>query len=123
MNRIVFMFASLVTVAAPAVAEEVRVGDTVLAYWARGGAYFVGTAVEESGPGYLIVFEDGDTSVVSKTKIRKNDIKVGSRVVSRWKDGEYYEARVAKIVGRALYVHYEDGDKGWVPWSCIAVKQ
>ena len=122
MNRIILTRVSLATLCSSVVAEEVKVGDTVLAYWARGGAYFVGTAVEESGPGYLIVFEDGDTSVVSKTKIRKNDIKVGSRVISRWKDGKYYEARVTKIVGRALYVHYDDGDKGWVPWSFIAVK-
>ena len=122
MNRIILTLVSLATLCASVVAEEVKVGDSVLAYWARGGAYFVGTAVEESGPGYLIVFEDGDTSVVSKTKIRKNDIKVGSRVISRWKDGKYYEARVTKIVGRALHVHYDDGDKGWVRWSCIAVK-
>ena len=122
MNRILLTLASLAILCAPVLADEVQVGDTVLAFWARGDAYFVGTAVEEIGPGYLIVFEDGDTSVVSKAKIRKNDIKVDSRVISRWKDGKYYEARVTKIVGRALYVHYVYGDKGWVPWSCIAVK-
>jgi hypothetical protein len=108
--------------ASSARAEDVKIGDTVLAHWPQGNAYFVGTAVEDKGAGLLIVFEDGDTLVVSKTKVRANDIKVGSQVIARWKDGEYYRATVAKIVGRALYVHYSDGDKGWVPWSAIAVK-
>jgi len=26
------------------------------------------------------------------------------------------------VVGRAFYIHYDDGDKRWVPWSWIAVK-
>ena len=41
------------------------------------------SAVEEVGPGFLIVCEDGDTEVVSKAKVRKNDIKAGSRVIAR----------------------------------------
>jgi hypothetical protein len=106
----------------PAMAAEVQIGDTVLAYWEMGDAYFVGTAVEKKGSGFLIVFEDGDTAVVDKAKVRSNDIKVGSKVIARWKDDQYYNAKVAKIVGRALYVHYEDGDRGWAPWSWIAVK-
>jgi hypothetical protein len=122
MNRFLAMLACLVAVAAPAAAEDVKVGDTVLAHWTQGNAYFLGTVVEERSPGFLIVFEDGDTVVVSKAKIRKNDIQVGSRVIARWTDGEYYQGRVARIVGRALYIHYDDGDKGWAPWSWIGVK-
>jgi hypothetical protein len=122
MNRFVAMLACLLFVSVPALAEGVKVGDTVLAHWAPGNAYFVGTAVEEKGPGFLIVFEDGDTAVVSKSKIRQNDIKAGSRVIARWKDGQYYQGRVVKIVGRALYIRYDDGDEGWAPWSWIAVK-
>jgi hypothetical protein len=122
MKRLFPMLVCFAAAAVPAVAEEVEVGDTVLAHWAQANAYFVGTAVEEKDAGFLIVFEDGDTAVVSKAKIRPNDIRVGSRVLARWKDGMYYPARVAKIVGRALFIHYEDGDKGWAPWSWIAVK-
>ena len=56
-------FAILMCFAAgPAVAQEVEVGDTVLAHWAQANAYFVGTAVEEHGSRRLIVFEDGDMS-------------------------------------------------------------
>jgi hypothetical protein len=103
-------------------AAEVKVGDTVLAYWAPANAYFIGTAVEKQGNGFLIVFEDGDNAVVDSTRIRENNIKVGTAVVARWTDGEYYPGTVAKVVGRAFYIHYDDGDKGWAPWSWIAVK-
>ena len=122
MNRCVLMFACLVAAAFPAVAADVQVGDRVLAHWEQGNAYFVATAVEQKGTRFLVVFEDGDTAVVSRTKIRKNDIEVGSRVIARWRDGRYYQGRVARTVGRALYIHYDDGDKGWAPWSWIAVK-
>ena len=110
-------------IAVPAVAQEVEVGDTVLAHWAQANAYFVGTAVEEHGTSFLIVFEDGDTAVVSKLKIFKNDITVGSRVIARWKDDGYYPGIVTRIVGRALYIQYDDGDKGWAPWSGVAVSE
>lgn len=106
----------------PVAAAEVGVGDTVLAYWKEGDAYFIGTAVEKMGGGFLIVFEDGDTAVVDKSKVRSNDIKVGSKVIARWTDGEYYNGTVAKVVGRAFYIHYDDGDKGWAPFSWIAVR-
>lgn len=68
------------------------------------------------------MFEDGDTAVVDKSKVRSNDIKVGSKVIARWTDGEYYNGTVAKVVGRAFYIHYDDGDKGWAAFSWIAVR-
>ncbi len=105
-----------------AMAADLEVGDSVLALWAPADAYFVGTVVEKSTTGYSIVFEDGDTATVAAAQVRKNDIKVDSKVLARWKDGSYYPGTVAKVVGRALYIHYDDGDKGWAPWSWIAVK-
>ena len=110
------------TLCASAVAEEAAVGDTVLAYWKPGDAYFVGTAVEKKDTGFLIVFEDGDTVVVPAEKIRKYNLKVGTAVLARFSDGEFYRGTIARVVGRACYIHYDDGDKGWVPLSGIAVK-
>lgn len=109
-------------IVAPAAAPAVDVGDSVLAYWAPANAYFIGTAVEKADGGYRIVFEDGDTAVVPEDKIRKNDVKVGSAVIARWSDGKYYPGKIAKVVGRAFYVHYDDGDKGWAPVGWISVK-
>ncbi len=123
MLRTGMLIASLFLVAAPIAAADFQIGDTVLAHWERGDAYFVGTIVEDQEAAFLIVFEDGDTAQVKKALVRKNDIKAGSKVVARWKDGEYYRATVGKIVGRALYIHYDDGTKGWAPWAWIAVKE
>ena len=122
MYRTVTLIAALFLVASPIAAADFEVGDSVLAHWEQGDAYFVGTIVEDKKSEFLIVFEDGDTAPVAKTRVRKNNIKAGSKVIAKWKDGEYYRAKVARIVGRALYIHYDDGTKGWAPWSWIAVK-
>ncbi len=106
---------------APSAARAVEVGETVLAYWVPAKAYFIGTAVEKAAGGYLIVFEDGDRAVVPEDKIRKYDIKVGTPVIARWTDGKRYRGKIAKVVGRAFYIHYDDGDKGWAPWGWISV--
>jgi hypothetical protein len=110
-----------VLVVAPPAARAVAVGDTVLAYWEPAKAYFIGTAVEKADGGYLVVFEDGDRAVVPEAKIRKYDLKVGSPVIALWTDGMRYRGKVAKVVGRAFYIHYDDGDKGWAPWAWISV--
>ena len=122
MLRMTMLSAALFLFAVPSEAADFAIGNSVLAHWEQGDAYFVGTIVEDQKSDFLIVFEDGDTAKVTKAKVRKNDIKAGSKIVARWKDGQYYRATVAKIVGRALYIHYSDGDKGWAPWSWIAVK-
>ena len=103
-------------------AQAVEVGDSVLAYWEPGKAYFIGTVVENRGDSYQVVFEDGDTAIVSAKKIRPHDLKVGRSVIARWEDGESYRGKIAQVVGRAYYIHYSDGDKGWAPWSWIAVE-
>src|SRR5262245_22610602 len=84
-------------------AQAVEVGDTVLAYWTPAKAYFIGTAVEKAGGGYLVVFEDGDRAVVPEAQIRKYDIKVGTPVIAQWTDGKRYPGKVATVVGRAFY--------------------
>jgi hypothetical protein len=112
---------AMLTVPPPAV-RAVEVGDTVLAYWAPAKVYYIGTAVEKATGGYLIVFEDGDRAVIPVDKIPKYAIKVGTPVIARWTDGQYYPGKVAKVVGRAFYIHYDDGDKGWAPRSWIGVK-
>lgn len=122
MLRSLPLFVTAILFLAPSPVKAVKVGDTVLAWWEPNKVYFVGTAVEKSGPGYLIVFEDGDQAVIPATKIRPFNLKVGSAVFARWTDGQYYSGKVVKAVGRAFYIHYADGDKLWVPWSWIAIK-
>lgn len=104
-------------------ARAVEVGDTVLAYWSASRAYYIGTAVEKADGGYLVVFEDGDQGVIPENKIRKFDLKVGSPVIARWTNGQLYPGKIARVAGKAFYIHYDDGDKLWVPWSWITLKE
>lgn len=122
MIRAVPLFVGAMLVLSPPAVRAVEVGETVLAYWAPAKAYFVGTAVEKTPGGYRVVFEDGDQGVVPPDKIRKFDIKVGTAVMARWTDRQFYPGKVARVAGRALYIHYNDGDKGWVPLSGIALR-
>src|SRR5687767_5123044 len=112
---------SLALLAQPA-ARAAEVGDTVLALWAPDRLYFVGTVVEKTDAGYRVVFEDGDQAVVAADNVRRFDLKAGSAVMARWTDKRMYPGKIAKVTGRAFYIHYDDGDKGWVPWGFVAVK-
>ena len=122
MLRMLAVAVLVLLAAVPAIAAEVKVGESVIAFWTPGKAYFVGTAVEQTDTGFLVVFEDGEQVEVAQTEIRPNDIKVGTAVLARWEDGKFYRGKVSKIVGRALYIEYDDGDAGWVAWSEIALK-
>ena len=113
---------SLGWVTSAAAAEEPKVGATVLGWWQESQAYFLATVVEKKGTDYVVLFEDGDMATLPADKIKENTLKVGSKVVAKWDDGEYYGGTISKAVGRAFYIKYEDGDERWVPWSWIAVK-
>ncbi len=105
--------------------EAPKIGQSVLAYYKAGEVYFAATVVEEDKDNkgmFRVVFEDGDTAVVTPEQIRPLEIKEGTKVFARWKNGRFYPGKVAKIVGRALYIHYDDGDKDWASMGNIAVK-
>ena len=61
------------------------------------------------------------SALSASAELVKGHLAVGSRVLARWSDGTYYPGSIARIVGRALYIHYDDGDERWVPLSGIAV--
>jgi hypothetical protein len=103
-----------------------EIGDSVLAFWEPNKLYYVGTIVERDstvkGGAYRIIFADGDQAVVPTAKIRELNITEGSIVLAMWSDKRFYPGTVAKIVGSALFIHFDDGDKGWTSWAGIAIK-
>ncbi len=103
-----------------------NIGDSVLAYWEKAGAYFIGTVIaldtSVAGGGFRIVFEDGDEGVVAAGLVRGVALGPGTKVMARWSDGQFYPGTVARVVGRAFFVRFDDGDEGWVAASGIAVK-
>src|SRR5262245_30310888 len=112
---LVFLFA-----AAPAPAQEApKVGDPVFAQWTKNDWYH-GRVTKKSEEGFHVTFDDGDKGVVGPRKIaldkvpNKSDVKLGTRVVARWKaDGRFYPGKVDEIGSDGRYrIKFEDGDVG-----------
>jgi hypothetical protein len=99
-----------------------NIGDSVFAFWKASGLYHLGTVVEVGSGQYHIVFEDGDQGAVSENELMRPDLNVGSQVIAMWTDKKFYPGTVQKIVGRALFVHFDDGDRGWTSFAGIAKK-
>jgi hypothetical protein len=120
--RRAFLLAGLLLLTGFQVEWDPGVGETVLAWWEPNSIYFVGTVVEEEGSRRLVVFEDAEQAWVNSSQLKAMDIVRGSRVMARWRDGKYYPGRVSRIVGRALFIEYDDGDSGWTSWAGIAAR-
>ena len=98
-------------------------GDSVLAYWRPTGSYHAGTVINSDGGRYHVVFEDGDqANDLSDGDIKPFDLKVGQKVFAKWTDGSFYPGTIANITGRAFFINFDDGDKGWTSMSGILLK-
>lgn len=118
-------FALLLLLSANAAFAQAKPGDLVFAFYQKAEAYFAATVVEEDPANkgqWRVIFEDGDSAVVAPTQLKTVDVKEGLEVFARWKDGKFYQGKVAKVVGRAVWIEYKDGDKGWASMGNIAVK-
>jgi hypothetical protein len=126
--KYVLFVALVLTLAAGTVQAQaaLRPGDMCLAFWEETGFYYAGTFIGEDttakGDGFLVVFADGEQGVIPRDKVKPLTIKVGSAVQALWTDREFYPGKVAKIVGGALYIEFDDGDKGWTSWAGIAIE-
>jgi len=100
-----------------------NVGESVLAYWRTTGLFHMGTIVDHNSYGYHVVFEDGDqANSIADAEIKSANLSVGTKVLAMWTDKSLYPGTIAKICGRAFYIHFDDGDKGWAPMMGIALK-
>ena len=123
------MFVALVaTLAAGTVQAQaaLRPGDMCLAFWEETGFYYVGTVVAEDatvkGGGYLVVFADGDHAVVPRDRVKPQTLTTGSQVLALWTDQEYYPGTITQVLGGAVYIEFDEGDKGWTSWAGIALE-
>ncbi|MBI4979397.1 MAG: hypothetical protein HZC28_18110 [Spirochaetes bacterium] len=123
MNWIITFLALLMS-GAVLTAQSFSVGDEVMGYWEPAKLYYVGTVVEIDntikGSGYRIVFADNDSAVIPSVRVRPFNLAAGTAVLARWSDGKMYQGKIAKVVGRAYFIHFDDGDKGWVSSAGIA---
>jgi hypothetical protein len=128
MKHVMFLSVLLFSLAAGALQAQaaLRPGDMCLAYWEENDLYYVGTVAAEDntvkGGGYLVIFADADQAVVPRDRVKPFTIKAGSKVLALWSDGDLYPGTVSRIIGGALYIEFDDGDKGWTSWSGIAME-
>lgn len=103
--------------------HNLKPGSACLAYWAENELYYIGTVVEAVDSGYRVIFADGDQAVVSAGMIKPYAyVKVGAKVLALWEDGKSYPGIIARVVGGAFYIRFDDGDEGWTSAAGIAVK-
>ncbi|MBT5230494.1 MAG: hypothetical protein HOM11_09495 [Methylococcales bacterium] len=86
-------------------------GDRVIGQWSN-GEWYPATVESPRKHGYYLIFDDGDTAVVTAKQIHPFNWRKGSRVQCKWQNGSrYYSGVIARINGRSLNINYDDGDR------------
>ncbi|MBN2440810.1 MAG: hypothetical protein JXJ04_05675 [Spirochaetales bacterium] len=116
----------LICIATHVFADGYMDGERVLAYWEETELYYIGTIIEYNdtikGGGYYVVFADGTQGLIPFVHITLFDLKAGSKVLALWSDGYMYPGTIARVLGDAVFINFDDGDKGWTSWAGIARK-
>jgi Tol biopolymer transport system component len=90
-------------------------GEVVWAEW-RPNAWFHGKIARVDGKDLHIAFDDGDKATVDASRIApdrvpgKDMVKVGTRVLARFKQIRFYPGKITKIEGDRYDVKFDDGD-------------
>jgi len=87
-------------------------GDWVLAQWRGGNDWYPGVVQSRDGNQVTILYDDGTRETRPVNQVRAYDWQVGSRVVCRWTNGQWYDARITAMAedGLTISVLYDDGD-------------
>ena len=92
-------------------AMAAKPGDLVLSQWTDGMWYPARVAEVKKGR-VLVSYYDGDVGTVPKSKIKKFNWKVGSKIQCNWKrGGVYYSGTIAKMKVEWIHIKYDDGDQ------------
>ena len=100
-----------------------NIGDRVLAQWEQQW-WYPGVIVAVNGAGIVVQFDDGDRAPMSIEQARPLSYSVGDRVFCRWKGGDaYYPGVVSAVIGSAISIDYEDGDKETTTLSMVRINE
>lgn len=112
MKKLLIASAALIAVAVPGMALAQQQGDWVLAQWRGGSDWFPGVVTARSGSNVTIRYDDGTTETRPVNQVRPFNWRVGSRVVCRFTDGNWYDATITEMGsdGLTMSVRYDDGD-------------
>ena len=112
MKRLFPISALALALAIPAGAAAQDAGDWVLAQWQGGSDWYPGVVQSRSGNQVTIRYDDGTMETRPVNQVRRYDWQVGSRVVCRWSNGQWYDAVITAMAadGLTISVRYDDGD-------------
>ena len=112
MTRSFWIGAAALALAIPAGASAQDAGDWVLAQWQGGNDWYPGVVQSRSGNQVTIRYDDGTMETRPANQVRRYDWQVGTRVVCRWSNGQWYDAAITAMGrdGSTISVRYDDGD-------------
>jgi opacity protein-like surface antigen len=88
------------------------VGDWVLGQWRGGSDWYPGVVTARTGNQVTVRYDDGASETRPVNQVRAYNWRVGSRVVCRFTDGNWYDATITAMDpgGLTISVRYADGD-------------
>ncbi|NCS92459.1 MAG: DUF4537 domain-containing protein [Leptospira sp.] len=79
--------------------------------------WYLGILAGSCPKGKIVLFEDGDMSCTMNSKIVQDilpgskDVKYGSRVLAKWRNGKYYPGTVSQIENKNYTILFDDEEK------------
>jgi hypothetical protein len=105
-----FSIFSVISYSATAI-PKYAVGTTVCAKWSSSWYEAVITGI--AGAKYNVKYGDGATGTVTEAEIKlpskKNEVKIGDKVLAVWTSVRYYEGTVNAVTADGCIVKWNDG--------------
>jgi hypothetical protein len=104
--------AAILALSVAAAASAQGPGDWVLAQWRGGNDWYPGVVQSRDGNQVTILYDDGTRETRPANQVRPYNWRVGSRVVCRFTNGQWYDATITAMAedGLTISVLYDDGD-------------
>jgi hypothetical protein len=89
-------------------------GDEVLAPWLDDGFLYPAVLVALEGDQAHVAYLDGDEADIAASSLSQSMFGPGLVVHVNWKGRRaYYPGVIQRRLGMAVFMHYDDGTKGW----------
>jgi opacity protein-like surface antigen len=112
MKKLLWIGAAALAMTVSTAAAAQAVGDWVLAQWRGGSDWYPGVITARAGNQVTIRDDDNTTETRPVNQVRPYNWRVGSRVVCRFTDNNWYDATITAMDpgGLTISVRYADGD-------------
>jgi hypothetical protein len=112
MKRLFWIGAAALAMTMSTAATAQAVGDWVLGQWRGGNDWYPGVVTGRAGNQVTIRYDDGTMETRPANQVRPYNWRVGSRVVCRFTNGNWYDATITAMDpgGLTISVRYDDGD-------------